>query len=135
MSDLDGGGAFDLEMATAALLADGKDVHMLLGVLAKQLASALGDRLTVARKGGRLRHSEEIKALQVSVAKEDFRAEVHGGGVTCTVGRTSGGIRIRNEEVDMDEWLRRLLTNLQIEAAHSQSARLALENIVIGGNS
>ena len=135
MSELDGGGAFDLEMATAALLADGKDVHMLLGVLAKQLASALGDRLTVERKGGLLRHSEEIKALQVSVAKEDFRAELHGGGVTCTVGRTSGGIRIRNEEVDMDEWLRRLLTNLQTEAAHSQSARLALENIVIGGNS
>ncbi len=133
MSELDEGGAFDLEMATAALLADGKDVHLLLGVLAKQLAGALGDRLIVERKGGLLRHSEEIKALQVSVAKEDFRAELHGG-VTCTIGHSSGGIRIRNQEVDMNEWLRRLLTNLQTEAAHSQSARLALENIVIGGN-
>ena len=33
----------------------------------------------------------------------------------------------------MDDWLRRLLGALQAEAAHSQTARLALENIVIGG--
>ena len=134
MSELDGGGAFDLETATRSLLSEGKDVHMLLGVLAKQLAGALGDRLVVERKGGLLRHSEEIKSLQISVGKEEFRAELHGGGVTCTIGHASGGIRIRNEEVEVSEWLRRLLTMLQTEAEHSQSARLALENIVIGGN-
>ncbi len=32
----------------------------------------------------------------------------------------------------MGEWLRRLLQGLQAEAAHSESARLALERIVIG---
>ena len=34
----------------------------------------------------------------------------------------------------MDTWLNRLLTVLKAEADHSQAVRLALENIVIGGN-
>jgi hypothetical protein len=127
------GDAFDLDLATASLLSEGQDVHLLLGVLAKQLAGALGDRLVIERKGGILRRSDEIKALQVTLAKEEFHAELHGGGVTCTIGHASGGIRIRSEQVEMNEWLRRLLANLQTEAASSQSARLALENIVIGG--
>jgi hypothetical protein len=134
MSDPDGG-AYDLDLATATLLSEGNDIHLLLRVLAKQLGDALGERLVLERKGGVLRRSDEIKSLQVSVAKEEFRAELDGGGVTCTIGHASGGIRIRNEQVEMSDWLRRLLTNLQTEAVHSQSARAALENIVIGGTS
>ena len=66
---------------------------------------------------------------------DQFDAEVDGGTLRCTIGHSSGGIRIRSEKVDMDEWLRRLLTELQAEAANSQAARLALENMVIGGSS
>jgi hypothetical protein len=36
--------------------------------------------------------------------------------------------------VYMDQWITRLLQALQAEAAHSDKARLALENIVIGGH-
>jgi hypothetical protein len=35
----------------------------------------------------------------------------------------------------MDVWLTRLLTTLQSEAVNSEQTRLALENIVIGGQS
>jgi hypothetical protein len=35
----------------------------------------------------------------------------------------------------MDEWLTRLLSALQSEAANSERTRLALENLVIGGPS
>ena len=38
----------------------------------------------------------------------------------CTIGHSSGGIRIRSEQVGMDAWLTRLLTTLQAEAAHSE---------------
>lgn len=130
MSDAD---AYDLDAATSSLLADGKDIHTLIKVLAKQLGEALGERLAVERKGGFLHHSDEIKALQVNVANEDFRAELSGGGVACTIAHASGGIRIRNQPVEIAEWVRRLLASLQAEAAHSQAARLALENLVIGG--
>jgi hypothetical protein len=34
----------------------------------------------------------------------------------------------------MDEWITRLLQALRAEATHSDKARMALENIVIGGH-
>ncbi len=134
MSDLESpGDAYDLELATTSLLADTKDVGTLLNVLTKQLESALGERLKIERKGGLFRKSDEIKSVEAAIGNDVFRVELQGGGVGCTIGHASGGIRIRSEQVQMDQWLRRLLSSLQAEAAHSQTARQALENIVIGG--
>ena len=136
MSSVDqsgGDGSFDLELAAASLRADGSDVHILVKVLADQLADALGSRLTVER-AGRFRKSEEIKSLTIALGDDQFDARIDGSTLTCTIGRTSGGIRIRSEKVDIDTWLNRLLTVLKAEAATSQAVRLALENMVIGGN-
>jgi hypothetical protein len=125
--------SFDLELATAALLGDDQDVHTLIKVLARQLSDALGDRVKVERAGGLLHRSDQVRSIQVGIDNNEFRADIQGGSVTCSVGHASGGIRIRSERVEMDDWLRRLLSALQTEAAHSQVARQALENIVIGG--
>jgi hypothetical protein len=125
--------AFDLELAATSILGDNRDVRSLLKVLSSQLAEPLGQRLRVERQGGLLRKSDEIKSVRAVIGNEEFEADVQGGTVACTVGHSSGGIRIRSEKVEMDQWLRRLLAALQAEAEHSQSARLALENIVIGG--
>jgi hypothetical protein len=125
--------AFDLELATVTILGDTHDVRTLLKVLVGQLAGALGDRLKVEKAGGLLHRSDEIRSLSALIGNDEYRADVSGASVTCTVGHASGGIRIRSEKVEMDEWLRRLLRSLQAEAEHSQAARLALENIVIGG--
>jgi hypothetical protein len=59
---------------------------------------------------------------------------VDGPTLRCTIGHSSGGIRIRSEKVGVDEWLNRLLTVLKAEAANSQAVRQALESMVIGGN-
>jgi hypothetical protein len=128
-----GDGSFDLELAAASLRADGSDVHILIKVLVDQLSDALGPRLKVER-AGRFRKSEEIKSLTIAMGDDQFEAQVDGSTVKCTIGRTSGGIRIRSEKVDIDTWLNRLLTVLKAEAANSQAVRLALENMVIGGN-
>ena len=64
-----------------------------------------------------------------------LRADIDGPIVRCTIGHSSGGIRIRSERVDIDVWLKRLLGALQAEAARSETIRLALENIMIGGTS
>jgi len=125
--------AFDLDLAAASLRADSTDVPMMLKLLVNQLGDVLGSRLVVERAGGRFHKSDEIKSVQVSMGDDDLRADIEGGTVRCTVGHSSGGIRIRSAQVPMEEWLRRLLQGLQAEAAHSESARLALERIVTGG--
>ena len=129
----DTGDSFDLELAAARLRADSSDVRILLKVLVDQLSDALGPRLQVQRAGGRFRKSDEIRSLRITMGDDRFDAEVDGPTLRCTVGHSSGGIRIRSEKVDMDAWLNRLLATLQAEADHSQAVRLALEHIVIGG--
>jgi hypothetical protein len=126
--------SFDLELAAAQLRADSTDVRILVKVLVDQLSDALGPRLEVQRVGGRFRKSEEIRSLRITMEDDQFDAEVDGPVLRCTIGHSSGGIRIRSEKVEMDAWLHRLLTCLRTEADHSQALRLALENIVIGGN-
>ncbi|MHB1585121.1 MAG: hypothetical protein ACYCU7_11700 [Acidimicrobiales bacterium] len=122
----------DLDLLASSLQADGGDVSILLRVLVGRLAGALGDRLLVERKSGRLRRSEEIRRVTVELGDDQLVAEVVGDRLECTVARSSGGIRIRSTRVSTDEWIRRLLAALREEAATSQATRQALESIVIG---
>jgi hypothetical protein len=126
--------AFDLSMAVSQLASNTTDLRIMLKLLVSQLADALGDRLVVER-AGRFRKADEIKSVRITLGGDTLEAVVEGASVRCSIGHSSGGIRIRSEQVGMDEWLTRLLATLQSEAAHSEQTRLALENIVIGGHS
>ena len=129
-----GDAAFDLSMAVSQLASNSTDLRIMLKLLVSQLAGVLGDRIMVER-AGRLRKSDEIKSVRITLGDDTLEAVVEGATVRCSIGHSSGGIRIRSEQVGMDAWLTRLLTTLQSEAAHSEQTRLALENIVIGGQS
>ena len=126
--------AFDLSMAVSQLASNSTDLRIMLKLLVAQLSDALGDRISVER-AGRFRKSDEIKSVRVTLGDDTLEAAVEGGTVRCTIGHSSGGIRIRSEQVGIDVWLTRLLTTLQAEAANSEQTRQALENIVIGGQS
>jgi hypothetical protein len=127
--------SFDLELAAASLRADRTDVRILVKVLADQLGDALGSRLAVQRSGGLFKKSDEVRSIRITMEDDQFDADVDGTTLRCTIGHSSGGIRIRSEKVGTDQWLARLLAALKAEAAHSQAVRQALENIVIGGSS
>jgi hypothetical protein len=128
------GAAFDLSMAVSQLASNSTDLRIMLKLLVAQLSEVLGDRIAVER-AGRFRKSDEIKSVRIVLGDDALEALVDGGSVRCSIGHSSGGIRIRSEQVGMDVWLTRLLTTLQSEAAHSEQTRLALENIVIGDQS
>ena len=130
-----GGAAFDLSMAVAQLASNSTDLRIMLKLLVSQLSDVLGDRITVERAGGRFRKSDDIKSVRVTLGNDSLEAVVEGASVRCSIGHSSGGIRIRSEQVGMDAWLTQLLSTLQSEAAHSEQTRAALENIVIGGSS
>ena len=127
--------SFDLSMAVSQLASNSTDLRIMLKLLVSQLSDALGSRIAVERAGGRFRKTDEIKSVRISLGDDTLEAAVDGGTVRCTIGHSSGGIRIRSEQVGMEVWLTRLLTTLQSEAVNSEQTRLALENIVIGGQS
>jgi hypothetical protein len=127
------GNAFDLSLAVSQLASNSTDLPIMLKLLVSQLSDALGDRMTVER-AGRFRKSDEVKAVRVTLGDDTLEAAVDGGTVRCTIGHSSGGIRIRSQQVTMDAWLTKLLAALQSEAANSERTRLALENLMIGGS-
>ena len=127
-----GGAALDLSMAVSQLASNNSDLRIMLRVLVSQLADVLGDRITVER-AGRFRKSADIKSVRIVLGDDTLDAVAEGSSVRCSIGHSSGGIRIRSEQVGMEEWLTRLLSTLQAEAAHSEATRAALERIVIGG--
>ncbi len=125
--------SFELDLAAASLRADASDVRVLLKVLVDYLQDSLGPRLHVQRKGGRFRKGEEIRSVRIDLGGDEFEAAVEGDVLVCGVGHSSGGIRIRNEKVDMATWLNRLFGSLQSEAARSKEVRQALESLLIRG--
>ncbi len=126
--------SMDLELAAASLRADGSDVRILVKVLVDQLSDALGPRLEVKRSGGLFRKSDQIQSIRIAMGDDQFDAAVDGDVLVCSIGHSSGGIRIRSEKVAVDAWLGRLLAALKVEANHSQAVRQALETMVIGGS-
>ena len=132
MSSMDD--SYDLNMAAAALRSNSSDLRLLIKSLCGELADTLGDRLKIQHGGGRFRKSDEISSVQITMANNLFEASLDGANLHCSLGHVSGGIRIRNETLDVNDWILKLLEALRDEAAHSDAARLALENIVIGGN-
>jgi hypothetical protein len=129
-----GEAALDMSMAVSQLASNSTDLRIMLKLLVSQLSDVLGDRMAVER-AGRFRKSEDIKSVRITLGNDTLEAVVEGASVRTSIGHSSGGIRIRSEQVGMDVWLTQLLTTLQSEAAHSEQARAALENIVIGGSS
>jgi|ERR1035438_4123877 hypothetical protein len=125
--------SYDLSLAAASLRSNSADVHVLLKALSSELSDTLGERLQMEHVGGRFRKSDVIASVRIAMGNDTFEAVIEGPVLRCSVGHSSGGIRIRSETVEMNEWIVRLLGALQSEAAHSESARLALEHIVIGG--
>ncbi len=126
--------SYDLSLAAATLRSNSGDVHALLKALCDELSDTLGERLHVQRSGGKFHKSDAISSLQIALDGNLFEATIDGPVLRCSVGHVSGGIRIRNETVDIDQWILKLLEALKAEATHSESARQALENIVIGGH-
>lgn len=126
--------SYDLNLAAASLRSNSSDVQILVKGLYEELAGSLGERLRVERAGGRLHKSDAIASMQIILGANQFEANVDGAALRCAIGHVSGGIRIRSESVDVEEWLVRLLEALKVEAGHSDAARQALENIVIGGH-
>jgi len=124
---------YDLDMAAATLRSNSTDLRAMLSALVVQLDGTFGSRMVVERSGGRFRKPGELKAVQVTLADDVLRAEVDGSTVRCSIAHMSGGIRIRTEQVEMDAWVKGLLSALEAEASHSESARQALERVVLGG--
>ena len=129
---------WDLEVLAAELRRRSDDLSLYAGFLLSTLSSALPPELVdVERKGsvlGRLRGAEApVVAATVRLGDQGFtlRRERVGAPAVATIRHESGGIALRTETVDLDEWSHRLAAALGAYADRHAGAADALRRFTL----
>jgi hypothetical protein len=123
------------DLSAAGLRADGTDLRISVEVLASKLESSLPGRTRVERRGGGLlgRGEKHVRQIQVDLGSDSgtrYQLTIVGDRVEGFRERKSGGIAIKREPLDPDQWVTALTAELQFEAERSAEARAALEGLV-----
>jgi hypothetical protein len=123
------------DLSAAGLRADGTDLRISVEVLAAKLESSLPGRTRVERRGGGLlgRGEKHVRQIQVDLGSDSgtrYQLTIVGDRVEGFRERKSGGIAIKREPLDPDQWVTALTAELQFEAERSAEARAALEGLV-----
>lgn len=120
------------DLVAAGLRGDGTDLAISVEVLATKLEQALPGRARIERRGSGLlgRGEKRVRRMQVELGSCCYELAVDGGRVEGFRERQSGGIAIKREALDPDEWIAALTTDLRAEAERSAQARAALEELL-----
>ncbi len=120
---------FDLLLAS--LRGDASDTRTLMEALAAKLEEALPHKTLVARKSSRLFSADKrVERISISLDQDQYDLSMVGGSARATRSKTVGGIAIRNEQLQLDEWLASLTVALESEAERSEAVRVALERLL-----
>ncbi len=119
----------DIELVTASLRADSSDLGAFVEALAVKLEQALPNGVKVDRRGGMLR-AKQVREITVDAGDTRLRLQRDGADVRTSRARLSGGIVLKTEPVDTDEWLAQLARALAEQASRSQATRAALERML-----
>lgn len=122
--------SFDL--AAAGLRADGADLRISLEVLASKLEQSLPGSCQVERSGGGLlgRRERRVRVLRIDLGEMRYQLTIDGARVEGFRERQVGGIAIKRESLDPDQWIAALTADLQTEAQRNAQARTALESLL-----
>ncbi|HEX5192670.1 MAG TPA: hypothetical protein VFW09_07690 [Solirubrobacteraceae bacterium] len=119
----------DIELVTASLRADASDLGAFVEALAVKLEQALPNGVRVDRRGG-LFGAKKVRQISVDAGDTRLRLDRDGAAVDTSRARLSGGIVLKTERVEIDEWLRELGRALAEQARRSAVTREALERML-----
>jgi hypothetical protein len=122
----------DFDLSAAGLRADGEDLRVSLEVLASKLESSLPGRAHVERRGAGVlgRGAKHVRLIKVELGEMRYQLALAGDRVECFRERQVGGIAIKREPLDPQQWVTALATDLRSEAERSAEARTALERLL-----
>ena len=125
-------GALDMDLLAASLRADSSDVNAFVESLATKLEDAVPERTRVERRRAGLLGPKQVRRIALDTGSsrlELLRDE--GGAVQTRCSRLSGGIVLKTEELDADDWIAALGEALAAEAGRNERTRQALERLLI----
>lgn len=122
----------DIDLLAASLRADAGDVGAFVEALAVKLEDAVPGAVQVERRRDGLFGPKLVRRIALDAGGQRLELRAGGGSVHTYCSRLSGGIVLKSEQLDPDDWLRMLGQALAVQAQHSQSTRQALERLLNG---
>jgi hypothetical protein len=121
----------DIDLLAASLRADSSDVNAFVESLAAKLEEAVPARVRVDRRRSGMFGPKAVRAVAVDLGDRRLELRAERGSVETRCARLSGGIVLKNEVLDTDEWLAVLGNALAAEARRSETTRKALERLLM----
>ncbi len=122
--------ALDLDLLAASLRADTADVGAFVEGLAAKLEAAIPGRVEVERRRGGLLGAKVVRRIALDAGDRRLELRARERGIETRCSRSSGGIVLKTEALDIDAWLMALGEALAKEAERSQTTRQALERLL-----
>lgn len=116
------------ELLAASLRADARDVNAFFEVLAAKLSASFPESTDIDREGFRGRG--RVKSISVTLGEHRYGLQRNPAGVTCLRASAVRGIVLKNEVLDLDDWINSLSHDLTGAAEQSERGRLALERLL-----
>jgi hypothetical protein len=120
----------EIDLLMASLRADDADTTTYFAILHGKLSDALGARVVTKRGRGVLRNRGGTNEFAISIGEHEFTAALANGTMACADRHVVKGIALSSTDVELAEWLERLLGALTDEARRSTSTRTALERLL-----
>jgi hypothetical protein len=121
----------DLDLLAASLRAGSSDIGAFVESLAVKLEEAVPTRVRVERRRSGMFGPKVVRDIAVDLADRRLELRADRGAVSTHCSRLSGGIVLKHEELETDEWLAMLSDALAAEASRSETTRKALERLLI----
>ena len=122
---------FELDLAAAELRAGAQDLTALVNALAAWLESSVPHLVDVERKRAGLFDSRKlVTRITCRVGDDTYVLEREGTGAIARRARTVRGITLKNETLDLAQWLRQFSAALVAEAHLSESSLNALRGLL-----
>lgn len=116
----------NFEALAASLRADAGDLRVFVDVLGPKLEAALPEATHVEREG--FRGTGGVKTIEVELREHRYRLEARGPRLSRS--HVVRGITLKNDDLDLGEWIDSLAHDLAQEAERSERGRIALEGLL-----
>jgi hypothetical protein len=121
----------DMDRLAASLRADSGDLSAFVESLAAKLEEAVPGRVRVDRRRSGMFGPKAVRSVAVDLGDRRLELRSERGMVETRCARLSGGIVLKNEVLETDEWLAALSDALAAEAKRSETTRKALERLLM----
>ena len=120
----------DFDLVAASLRADAEDLRVFVESLSKKLEQLFPGRCRVQRAG--LFGKGSVREVSVEIGDGRYELSHDDGAVSARRSSVVRGITLKNEKVELDEWIDLLAAQLVAEANRSERGRLALQKMLSG---